>query len=133
MKYPGAFDALLFKSKEEFANAAPNVQTAYCIHRLEAEVNNGGFHQLFFNSSGAYVQETLQALTAIGAIATRALLERAIAIGFPDGYPADAQRHRQCLANFQDVGGALHPLDSEFFEYRDPLAKLVNDYLAGTH
>jgi hypothetical protein len=121
MKYPGAFDALLFKSKEEFANAAPNVQTAYCIHRL------------FFNSSGAYVQETLQALTAIGAIATRALLERAIAIGFPDGYPADAQRHRQCLANFQDVGGALHPLDSEFFEYRDPLAKLVNDYLAGTH
>lgn len=133
MNYPEAFDVLLFKSKKEFTNAAPKVQTAYCIHRLEAEVNNGGFHQFFFNSSGEYVQETLRALAAIRAIATRALLERAVAIGFPDGYPADAQQHNECLASFDDVGNAMHPLDLAFFEYREPIAQLVNDYLAGAH
>jgi hypothetical protein len=133
MQYPEAFDELLFKSKKEFRAVAPRVRTAYCIHRLESEVNNGGFHQYFSNSSGEYVRETLQALAAIRAVATCALLERAVAIGFPDGYPVDAQQHQACLADFDDIAQALNPLDLAFFEYPEPLADLVNDYLAIQH
>jgi hypothetical protein len=133
MQYPEAFDELLFDSKKEFDAVAPEVQAAYCIHRLEAEVNNGGFHQFFLNSSGEYVRETLQALAAIGAVATHALLERAVAIGFPEGYPADAQQHQESLADFDDVADALNPLDLAFFEYPEPLEELVNDYLAAKH
>jgi hypothetical protein len=70
MQYPESFDDLLLNSKKEFDAVAPKVQTAYCIHRLEAEVNNGGFHQFFLNSSGEYVRETLQALAEIEAVAT---------------------------------------------------------------
>jgi Domain of unknown function (DUF4375) len=133
MQYPEAFDELLFDSKKEFDAVAPEVQAAYCIHRLEAEVNNGGFHQFFLNSSGEYVRETLQALAAIGAVATHALLERAVAIGFPEGYPADAQQHQESLADFDDVADALNLLDLAFFEYPEPLEELVNDYLAAKH
>jgi hypothetical protein len=95
MQYPEAFDDLSFNSKKEFDAAAPQVQVAYCIHKLESEVNNGGFHQFFLNSSGEYVPETLRALNAIGAVTTRDLLERAVAIGFPKGYPADAKQHQE--------------------------------------
>jgi Domain of unknown function (DUF4375) len=133
MQYPEAFDNLLFNSKNEFGAAAPKVQTAYCIHRLESEINNGEFQQCFFSSSGEYVQETLRALAAIGAVATHAPLKRAVIIGFPNGYPADAQQHQECLADFDDVADALNPLDLAFFEYPEPLADLVNDYLAVQH
>ena len=82
---------------------------------------------ILINSSEEYVRATLQALAAIGAVATCALLERAVAIGFPDGYPADAQQHQECLADFDDIADALNPLDLTFFEYPEPLVDLVND------
>lgn len=133
MQYPDAFDNLLFNSKNEFGAATPKVQTAYCIHQLESKVNNGGFHQYFFNSSGEYVRETLRAFAAIGAVTTCALLQRAVAIGFPDGYPADSQQRQECLADFDDIADALNPLDSAFLKYSEPLADLVNDYLSVRH
>ena len=40
-------------------------------------------------------------------------LERAVAIGFPDGYPADSQQHQECLADF-DCRTFLHPKRSYY-------------------
>ena len=79
------------------------------------------------------MRETLEALSAIGAVVTHALLERAVAIGFPEGYPADARQHQESLSDFDDVADALNPLDLAFFDYPEPLADLVNDYLAVKH
>jgi hypothetical protein len=97
---------------------------------LEAQVNNGGFHQFFFNLSGEYVRETLAALEHIKAPRTQALLERAVAIAYPAGYPLDAADHQEALADYDDVADALEPLDNEFFRYTEPLPDLVNAYLA---
>lgn len=133
MHYPEDFEGLLFNTKSEFAAAAPKVQTAYCMHRFESEVNNGGFHQFFFNSSGEYVQETRRALAAIGAVATRDLFERAVAIGFPKGYPADPRQHQECLSDTDDIVDLLYPLDLEFYKYAEPLEDLVNEYLGVKH
>ena len=36
------------------------------IEDLEAEINNGGFHQYFYNSAGDNTAETIQALETIG-------------------------------------------------------------------
>src|SRR5205823_9524883 len=54
---------------------------------LEAAVNHDGFDGLFSGYSGAYVPEILSALRQIGAPYTHALVERAIAVAYPDGYP----------------------------------------------
>jgi hypothetical protein len=97
---------------------------------LEAQVNNGGIHQFFFNVSGEYVRETVAALNRIGAPKTQALLERAVAVAFPRGYPPDAREHQEALAEYDDVADALAPLDTEFFSYPEPLADLVNAHLA---
>lgn len=51
---------------------------------FEKELNNGGFHQFFFNSTGKYSHETIGSLKAINAINTVMLLEAAIS-KFPDG------------------------------------------------
>jgi hypothetical protein len=74
VSYPEDFDDLLLDTKAQFMQLAPKVQVAYCLHRLEAEVNNGGFHQFFSNSTGEYVTETMEALVEIGAMKTSELL-----------------------------------------------------------
>ncbi len=42
-------------------------QTIYVIGRLEAEVNNGGYNQFYYNSSGKYADLVPEALKSIGA------------------------------------------------------------------
>jgi hypothetical protein len=129
MAYPEDFDGIMLGSKAEFRALEPRVQIACCLHRLEAEVNNGGFHQ-FFANSGEYLPETLHALSAIEATATRALLERAAAVAFPDGYPVNPGGYENALADFDAVADELEPLDSEFYAYAEPLADLVNRYFS---
>ena len=50
----------------------------YITQTLEMEVNNGGFSQFFYNSSGNFSNELVGAFTAIGANATAAICQKAI-------------------------------------------------------
>ena len=129
MPYPDDFDDIVICSKAELLSHPPRAQVALCMHKLEAEVNNGGFHQFFLNSSGELVPETLQALTDIGATGTRQLLERAVAIAFPSGYPSSVSEVASRLAEFDDVADQLEPLDAAFYRYEEPLSELVNNFL----
>jgi hypothetical protein len=130
MAYPEDFDDLLLSNQAEYHDLAPKARVAFCIHGFESQVNNGGFHQFFFNSSGEYVRETLAALAAIGAPRTRDLLEQAAAVAFPSGYPSDARTHQDALADYDGVADTLEQLDNQFFAYTEPLADLVNAYLS---
>jgi hypothetical protein len=132
VRYPEDFDDLIVSSAADFARLPARVQVGYCIHQLEAQMNDGGFYQFFANASGEYTRETLQALAAIGAHRTRALLEKAIAIAYPEGYPGDAAGHQDALADYGGVSAALHPVDSAFWRYDEPLPELVNGYLVRT-
>jgi len=127
--YPEDFDDIVITSRTDLERHPAPIQVALCMHRLEAEVNNGGFHQFFFNSSGEIVPHTLHALSEIGALNTKCLLEQAIAVAFPAGYPKDPANIQSALAEYDDVADKLEPLDSEFFLYAEPLSDLVNDYL----
>ena len=127
--YPEDFDDLVIDSRAEFEALSPEVKVAWLIHRLEAEVNNGGFHQFFLNSSGAYVPETINALSLIGAEHTKKLLQRAVQVCFLQGYPDNSAEHEIFLADFEEIDGEVEPLDTAFFEYVDPLTDLTNSYL----
>jgi uncharacterized protein DUF4375 len=127
--YPDDFDDIVVCSKAELVTHPLRAQVALCMHKLEAEVNNGGFHQFFLNTSGELVPETLQALSEIGAPKTKHLLERAVAIAFPSGYPSDGSEVASKLADFDDVADQLEPLDAAFYRYEEPLSVLVNQFL----
>lgn len=101
----------------------------FCIDSVLREVNNGGFSQFFFNSSGDHAADTTAALRAIGADEWADIVRDAIAL-FPGGLvPSDLQERRAVLV---DVGDALEELwvelDDEFAATSGDLEVLLFRY-----
>lgn len=68
------FDNLSQKNFEDYENEFANVmswnkskQAIYMIWTLESEVNNGGYNQFYFNSSGQFYKYLPDALKLVGA------------------------------------------------------------------
>ena len=98
------------------------------IDDLEAEINNGGFDQFFFNSAGDYTEETIQALIKIGANHTAHIVKKA-ASKFPDGMPPkDRNTRQELIEEVSPESDAFEEFDEEFLAYVDDLASLVSRY-----
>lgn len=69
-------------------------QVFHTVWWFEAELNNGGFDQFFFNSRGNYAAQTIAALERIGASTTANIVKRACAM-FPDSTPSPDWSTRQ--------------------------------------
>ena len=102
----------------------------YYIQELEGEVNNGGFNQYFFNSSGDYAHETISALKAIGAEKAIKLLQSAID-EFPGHLvPKDRAMRQEILSKIESKAQKVwDKLDSEFYTYPDDLNALNIIYI----
>lgn len=87
---------------EDFAGQSFPQKVLSAIWRMEAEVNNGGFSQYFFNSSRASAWFVVAALEEIGAPKTASICERAIATAFPYGLPEDLDSIRSAAADFPE-------------------------------
>ncbi|MCX2740256.1 DMP19 family protein [Pontibacter anaerobius] len=66
------------------------------VENVEREVNNGGFNQFFWNSSGDYAHESLAALEVIGAKKTADIIRRAIAQCPSRLYLKTKQKEKSC-------------------------------------
>ena len=78
------FDNLIDKFPKDYTKEYQTVlgltksqQAIYIIWCLEAEVNNGGYNQFYFNSSGQYADLTPEALKLVGAYKFADLTTRA--------------------------------------------------------
>ena len=95
---------------------------------LETEVNNGGFDQYYFNSSGNLAVVTVDALKRIGAIETAALLEAANA-GVPSlPLPEDRDERSEILDQVSEVS-RFNALESEYYQERENRISLLAKYL----
>ncbi|MDH0449508.1 MULTISPECIES: DMP19 family protein [unclassified Shewanella] len=104
----------------------PNIEEL--IEVLEAEINNGGFDQFFFNSAGDYTEETIQALVKIGANHTADIVRRA-ASKFPnDMPPKDRGARQELLEDISPDSDAFEEFDEEFLAYEDDLTSLVSSH-----
>lgn len=105
-------------------------KTFFFNQELEREVNNGGFHQYFLNSSGAYAHETLASLESIGAELTAGILLMAINC-FPEGkVPKDDEQRRKLLTEMSaDHLHTLERMDQTFFCYEENLNELNIAYV----
>ena len=130
MIYPDDFDEIILMDLDQFATLPRQSQVACCILALEAEVGNGGLFQFFTNSSGLFVPQTLIALAEIGASKTKDLLEKAVGIAYPGGFPTDPEEYDE-VDDSDEVMEALSLLDDQFYKYDDPITDLVNKYLSG--
>lgn len=89
---------------------------------LEREINNGGFNQYFINSSGDFAHQAVQSLTAIGALTTAHILQKAID-QFPDKkVPQDRDERIELVERIEETANEVwEELNQKFFEYADDL------------
>ncbi|ASK70131.1 hypothetical protein CF168_15415 [Shewanella bicestrii] len=131
-EYPESYDAVSEKYEAVgFSNLSEKEQAIYTIWWLEAEVNNGGFHQYFWNSSGEHAVFALKSLNNIGATKTASLLQRAIDVAFNGKLPESRLERQNHLKIDEDSKmGKLGNLDSEFYEYSENFYEMLDVYVA---
>jgi len=84
---------MAIQQKEErvgYENLSAEEQIVLAIEALEREVNNGGYSQVFINSSGGYSPIIVDALARIGCPEVAALTRRAIEAIRPAGWSPEA-------------------------------------------
>src|ERR1051326_3648521 len=106
----------------------PSFQMVFLTFLLENDVNNGGFNQYFFNSSGQYAYQTLDALKLIGADVHYMLLQKAIAIhlGEQENQKLQSLYSQNALKFFSETYKytALNECDKEFYNLNISLGKI---------
>lgn len=102
----------------------------YAVQVLEEEVNNGGFSQFVYNSSGDLAGEVVSAFTAIGAVKTAAICQKALS-AFGTELPTDRKERQELLEQLESDGidDILNECDDAFYEYEEDLAQLNYEYI----
>lgn len=102
------------------------------IWELESEVNNGGFHQYFYNSSGALALHAVGALKTIDARATADIVQRAVGAVMNTITSWSDDAHRQSGINqlSSETRQTLAGLDQEYYACPENLTPLLYKYVA---
>lgn len=104
----------------------------YITQTLEAEVNNGGFSQFFYNSSGDFSNEVVNAFETILAYHTAGICQKAI-YAFGCEIPVDRDEREELLDKIEENNERfceiLEECDDAFYDYKDDLEKLNYEYL----
>lgn len=130
-EYPESFDVVSEKHDSVGFEALDDTEKAiYAIGWLEAEINNGGFHQYFWNSAGDHASLALESLRAIGASETALLLQQAIEVAFNGLIPESRElRQAQLEINEEEKEDKLYELDLEFYKYRENFYLMLDIYV----
>jgi uncharacterized protein (TIGR03067 family) len=110
-------------------NLSHKETAVFHVSRLMTEVNNGGFHQFFYNSSGDNAQETAVLLQEIDATETAAIVSQGCEL-FPSGGPErnTDERRRQLELFTLDQFDQLRDLEQRFYSRREDLNLLLRKF-----
>ena len=112
-----------------YDNLSTPEQVFITIWSLEADVNNGGFDQYFFNSWGDLAAQTPAALEAVGAAHTAEIVRRANQVFGKGGPSPDRNRRQKQLDSLPaTASGEFDSLDEAFYAYEDDLETLLKAY-----
>jgi hypothetical protein len=118
-------------AKSPFSSQPIPQKVFWAIWALEAEVNNGGFAQYFFNTSCETVPFVAEALEIIGAPKTAEICRCAIKSAFPNGLPSTPDAISAASVDLsEDIMGKLYEADEEFFRYPHNLTALLFAYVS---
>jgi Domain of unknown function (DUF4375) len=105
-------------------------QVIACLAEVEMEVNNGGFDQYYWNSSGDHAHEAVAALRELGATQTADLLVEANAVFEPPGPDRDRERRWAQMDRLaESQRSRWGDMDGTFYEYKDNLSLLAATYI----
>lgn len=117
----------------DVSNLSAGFQMMYSTWVLEGQVNNGGFNQFFFNSSGQFADMALRSLNLIGASDYYQILRRAIEIH-------ELEKKNLMLQDLYKQGSLkafsesyklthLGECDDAFYQLNDHLSELRINYI----
>jgi hypothetical protein len=105
-------------------------KTVLFVENLEREINNGGFNQFFFNSSGDFTHETVKALKAIKAFKTSDIVTKSISVWPNQIVPKDRSRRQDILVQIETQANPIwNECDEEFYKYQDNIVILLLEYV----
>ena len=115
---------------EDIEKLSESEKVFYFVFQLEGEVNNGGFSQFFYNSSGDFANETANALHEIGAYKMEEIYKTAIA-ALGGAVPKNPDEWEIVLeaAITNEVDEFLSNCDTEFCMYPDNLVELNYQFI----
>jgi Domain of unknown function (DUF4375) len=120
----------LEREAQVVAEATVGQRVVYALLSVDAEVNNGGFEQFFFNSSGALMDEAIEGADRIDAPRHVAILQEAAGV-FPDGIvPEDREERWTALDGLSDEQlEKLSALDDRWFALDRELERRMLAYV----
>jgi hypothetical protein len=103
----------------------------YAVQGMMREVNNGGWSQFFFNSSGELAPDLAPALEAIGAPRNLSIARRALQLyGTPASLGADDRARRLSEVTRDGEDNPWEALEDEFYENPEDLDALLLRFIA---
>lgn len=130
LKKSDGFSSDEVKNHRIFERLPRGMRMIWHICGIQFEVPNGGFSQFFYNSTGCYAVETLEAFRAIGDTRRAELLQRAI-----EAAHREAGRPLACRDRWFDIpdeSDVLEELDNLYFkldEEAGDLDRLMTAYV----
>ncbi|MCP4179733.1 MAG: DMP19 family protein [bacterium] len=100
------------------------------ILEYEREINNGGFNQFYFNLSGNYYNDIVNALEKVKSIKFIDFLKKS-STPFPDSIiPGNRNKRQEILEKIEDDAEELWGnLEQEFFKYEENIYELLINYI----
>ncbi len=105
---------------------SPGVRATYLTWIVEAEVNNGGFNQYYFNTDGKFAAEAVDAFEYFGATQHAALMREANEVRASEAAEMAKFKERRSLEAFSESyeHTKLGPLDDRFYSLAENLSQL---------
>lgn len=97
------------------------------VLQVDGEVNNGGFDQFFFNSSGDFANEIVDAFSAIGAVKTAEICKKAVSI-YGGTVPPDRDARDEFLDD-EENAAILDECDTAFYKNEENVDALIQTYV----
>lgn len=121
-KIAGDYD----KEGEVLASVPVGVRALYLTWIVEGEVNNGGFNQYYWNSSGRYASAAVEAFEFFSATKHAELMREANQVHSIEAAQMQKFKDRGSLEAFSESYNAtkLGPLDNRFFGLKENLSAL---------
>lgn len=117
--------------REIIAGLPAGIQMVYTTRWVEDEVNNGGFNQYFFNSTGELADLALAGFQLLGATKNEHLMRDALAVYEQERIRLEQARKAESKDAFADTykDSGFESLDERFYKLGEDLQKLRIRYI----
>lgn len=114
------------KEREVLSELPQGARAMYLTWIVEAEVNNGGFNQYYWNSSGKFASEAVGAFEFFSAIKHAGLMREANQIRSLEAAQIERLKEQRSLEAFSESYkvSKLGPLDDRFYKLDENLSAL---------